>query len=85
MRLEPIGGILSTRRLRLPRLPRLDPAALVTEKGGPLDHVAEQARERGIPTIVGADGASALADGELVLVDADEGMVVRLERAVGLR
>jgi phosphoenolpyruvate-protein kinase (PTS system EI component) len=60
-------------------LPLLDAAALVTETGGPLDHVAAQARERAIPAVVGVAGAlSALAEGDLVLVDADRGVVVRL-------
>jgi pyruvate,water dikinase len=60
-------------------LPLLVAAALVTETGGPLDHVATQARERGLPAVVGAAGACRLFhDGDLVLVDADRGLVVRL-------
>ena len=60
-------------------LPLLPAAGLVVETGGVLDHVAAQARERGIPAIVGARGAcAAIADGDLVLLDADAGQVIRL-------
>ena len=61
-------------------LPVIAAAALVVETGGPLDHVAAQARERGIPAVVGAAGACAgLHDGDQVLVDGDAGLVVRLD------
>jgi len=50
-------------------------AALVVEHGGPLGHAAIQARERGLPAVVGAAGAMALQVGCLVIVDADEGLV----------
>ena len=60
-------------------LPLLVAAALVTETGGPLDHVAAQARERRLPAVVGAAGACRIfRDGDLVLVDADRGLGVRL-------
>jgi phosphohistidine swiveling domain-containing protein len=60
-------------------LPLIRAAALVTVSGGPLDHVAAQARERGIPAVVGAANAlELLAEGDRVLVDADAGVVVRL-------
>jgi len=60
-------------------LPLIAAAALVVETGGVLDHVAAQARERGIPAVVGAAGAlGALADGDRVLVDGDAGLVVRV-------
>jgi len=60
-------------------LPLIAAAGLVVESGGPLGHVAAQARERGIPALVGARGASAaIADGDLLLLDADAGYVVRL-------
>jgi phosphohistidine swiveling domain-containing protein len=60
-------------------LPLLDAVALVVETGGPLGHVAAQARERGIPALVGAVGATtALADGDAVLVDGDAGLVIKL-------
>jgi len=59
-------------------LPLLDVAGLVTETGGPLGHVATQARERGLPAVVGAAGATRLFNSnELVLVDADRGIVLR--------
>jgi pyruvate,water dikinase len=60
-------------------LPLLPAAALVVETGGVLGHVAAQARERGIPAIVGAAGAcAAFATGDLVLVDGDAGVAVKL-------
>jgi phosphohistidine swiveling domain-containing protein len=60
-------------------LPLIVAAALVIETGGPLDHVATQARERQLPAVVGAAGATrVLREGDLVLVDADRGLVVRL-------
>lgn len=62
-------------------LPLIAAAALVIETGGPLDHVSAQARERGIPAVVGALGACArLRDGDQVLVDGDAGLVVKLDR-----
>jgi pyruvate,water dikinase len=54
-------------------------AALIAEHGGPLGHGAALARELGLPHVVGARGASALRDGESVLVDGDAGLVLRLE------
>ena len=60
-------------------LPLIEARAIVTDTGGLLDHVAAQARERRIPAVVGAHGALALLrDGDLVLVDGDAGLVVRL-------
>jgi pyruvate,water dikinase len=51
-------------------------AALVSETGGLLDHGAALARELGIPCVVGCRGAwSLLADGMLVSVDGDAGLV----------
>ncbi len=71
--------VLVARTLLPTELPLLAPIALVVETGGALDHVAAQARERGIPAIVGAAGATQiLRDGDEVLVDADAGLVVRL-------
>jgi pyruvate,water dikinase len=73
------GQILLAPTLLPSELPLLVAAALVTETGGPLDHVATQARERRLPAVVGAAGACRLfRDGDLVLVDADRGLVVRL-------
>jgi pyruvate,water dikinase len=74
-------AVLVARTLLPTELPLLAPAALVVEAGGPLDHVAAQARERGLPAVVGVAGATAtIRDGDLLLVDADQGLVVRLQR-----
>ncbi len=59
-------------------LPLLHPLAFVSETGGPLDHVAAQARERGLPAVVGVVGAqAALWPGRLAVVDADRGLVLQ--------
>ena len=51
-------------------------AALVSETGGLLDHGAALARELGIPCVVGCAGAwSQLAEGALITVDGDAGLV----------
>ena len=61
-------------------LPLISAAALVVETGGGLDHVAAQARERGIPAVVGAAGAvAAFRDGDRVIVDGDAGVVARID------
>jgi pyruvate,water dikinase len=61
-------------------LPLVAAAALVVETGGALDHVAAQARERGIPAVVGAAGASAaFRDGDRVIVDGDAAIVARID------
>ena len=71
--------MLVARTLLPTELPLLSPAAIVVETGGVLDHVAAQARERAIPTVVGAVGACRmLRDGDQVLVDGGAGLVVRL-------
>jgi pyruvate,water dikinase len=73
------GAVLVAATLLPTELPLIEARAIVTDTGGPLDHVAAQARERRIPAVVGASGASALLqDGDLVLVDGDAGLVVRL-------
>lgn len=73
------SAVLVAATLLPTELPLIRALAIVTETGGPLDHVAAQARERRIPAVVGAAGACAnLHDGELVLVDADAGLVVHL-------
>ncbi|MEO7670260.1 MAG: PEP-utilizing enzyme, partial [Polyangia bacterium] len=60
-------------------LPLLTPGAVVVETGHVLGHVAAQARERGIPAVVGAAGArAAIPEGTLVLVDGDRGEVLIL-------
>jgi pyruvate,water dikinase len=55
-------------------------AALVSETGGLLDHGAALARELGIPCVVGCtDAWSLLADGMVVSVDGDAGIVTTAE------
>ncbi|GAA1912755.1 phosphoenolpyruvate-utilizing N-terminal domain-containing protein [Nocardioides lentus] len=56
----------------------LDPTtvvALVTERGGPTSHTAIIARQLGIPCVVGAVGAMAVAGGTMLLVDGTTGAV----------
>jgi pyruvate,water dikinase len=77
--LDDADVILVAKTLLPTELPLISAIAFVIETGGALDHVAAQARERGIPAVVGAQGASSvLFDGDLVLVDGDAGLVVRL-------
>ncbi|MBN2574904.1 MAG: hypothetical protein JXP73_10105 [Deltaproteobacteria bacterium] len=72
-------AVLVARTLLPTELPLVSAVAIVCETGGPLDHVAVQARERSIPAVVGAQGASqALVQGDVVLVDGDRGLVVKL-------
>ena len=74
-------SIVLARTLLPTELPLIAAAGLVTETGGPLDHVAAQARERGIPAVIGAAGAlTVFYAGDLVLVDGERGLVVRLDR-----
>ncbi|MBI5514384.1 MAG: phosphoenolpyruvate synthase [Deltaproteobacteria bacterium] len=57
-------------------------AAVVTELGGALSHAALVAREYGVPTVVSVQGITrALHTGDRVQVDANQGVIVRLERA----
>lgn len=77
--------VLLAQTLLPTELPLISAAAIVTETGGPLDHVAAQARERGIPAVIGAAGASGIfGEGDLVLVDGERGLVVRLAGARAL-
>jgi phosphohistidine swiveling domain-containing protein len=77
----PSDAVLVATTLLPTELPLIHAAALVCETGGPLDHVATQARERGLPAVVGVVGAvAALAEGDTVVVDADAGLVVRASR-----
>lgn len=52
--------------------------ALVTARGGPSSHTAILARAIGIPAVVGVghDGVEAIAEGTMVIVDGDRGVVV---------
>lgn len=67
--------------------PELMPACqkaggIVTDQGGMLSHAAIVSRELGIPCIVGTSNATEIMkDGDLVEVDADNGVVRILERA----
>jgi len=57
-------------------------AAFVTDAGGLLSHAAITARELRKPCIIGVENASILLhDGDMVEVDADQGVVRVLERA----
>jgi phosphohistidine swiveling domain-containing protein len=79
----PPDRVLVAKTILPTELPLLSPTAFVTETGGPLDHVAAQARERGLPAVVGARGAgSVLRENDLVLVDGDRGLVIRLGQEV---
>ncbi|GAB2467883.1 phosphoenolpyruvate--protein phosphotransferase [Xylanimonas ulmi] len=57
----------------------LDPdsvLALVTAEGGPTSHTAILARSLGIPAVVAVAGATALTDGQVVVVDGTAGTVM---------
>jgi rifampicin phosphotransferase len=72
--------VIVARTILPTELPLISAAALVVETGGPLDHVAAQARERGIPAVVGAVGAAgAFEDGDRVVVDGDAAVVARID------
>jgi phosphotransferase system enzyme I (PtsI) len=49
---------------------------LVTSDGGPTSHTAILAREKSIVAVVGAADAASLADGDMVIVDAANDLVV---------
>lgn len=51
-------------------------AAIVTERGGPTSHTAILAKAAGLPAVVNCPGASAIVEGDLVIVDAHVGEVV---------
>jgi len=56
-------------------------AGVATEEGGLFSHTALLARELAIPAVVGAPGLlSAISDGDLVEIDAAEGIVRVIER-----
>ena len=50
--------------------------ALVTTDGGPTSHTAILARDKAIVAVVGAADAASLGDGDAVIVDAENGVVV---------
>ena len=49
---------------------------LVTETGSPLSHTAIMARSLEIPAVMGADDLSAIAPGQLLIIDGDRGIVI---------
>jgi pyruvate,water dikinase len=52
-------------------------AAVVVDSGGPMSHAAIVAREYGIPAVMGTiDATQRLADGQHVLVDGSQGLVM---------
>jgi phosphohistidine swiveling domain-containing protein len=76
----PGNAILVAVTLLPTELPLLHPCAIVTETGGSQGHVAAQARERGLPAVVGAIGARThLRPGTRAVVDADAGFVIPIE------
>jgi pyruvate,water dikinase len=77
--LEP-GDVLVVRALDLGLVPLLFVAGgVVAELGCGLSHGAVAARECGLPAVVGVPAATVtIADGELVRVDGDRGVVERL-------
>jgi len=59
-------------------------AGLVTERGGQLSHSAVVAREYGLPAVSGISGLlNLLQEGEMLLVDGTQGVVVRLDHSEG--
>ncbi|MCP5024799.1 MAG: hypothetical protein GY929_00810 [Actinomycetia bacterium] len=54
-------------------------AGVVLERGGPLSHAAILARELGLPAVLNVPGATRVLDGEHLVVDGDQGIVVRLD------
>jgi phosphohistidine swiveling domain-containing protein len=71
------GDVLVTEMTAAPWTPLFAKlAGLVTDTGGILSHSAIVAREYGIPAVVGTHNATArIADGDLVEVDGDRGIV----------
>jgi len=79
----PAGAVLVVAHLD-PRLATVVPrlGGLVAETGSPLSHLAILAREHGVPTVVGHEGATArYAPGQTVEVDGTTGTVRALEGA----
>lgn len=57
-------------------------SAIVTDQGGMLSHAAVVSREMGKPCVIGTQrGTRVLKDGDMVEVDADQGIVRILERS----
>ncbi|MFN2108296.1 MAG: PEP-utilizing enzyme [Anaerolineae bacterium] len=79
-RLQP-GDILVTTTTAPPWTPLfLTAAAVVTDAGGLLSHGAVVSREYRIPAVVGTrDATTRIADGQMIEVDGDQGIVKLLE------
>jgi len=69
----PDGGVLVLRQARPSRAALLDRcSAVISEQGGIAGHLANVAREFGVPALFGVEGAlGAVANGQIVTVDAD--------------
>jgi len=76
------GDILVTQMTSPDYVPAIKiSSAIITDEGGSLCHAAIVSRELGIPCIIGTKIATqALKDGDLVEVDADNGVVKILEK-----
>lgn len=76
------GAILVASMTRPQWMPAIKKAAaIITDEGGILSHAAIISRELGIPAIIGTEIATrVLRDGDLVEVDAEQGVVKVLKR-----
>lgn len=79
----PNGSILVAGQTRPQLMPAIrKAAAIVTDEGGITSHAAIVSRELGIPTIIGTKVATKIIKtGDLIEVDANEGIVRVVERA----
>jgi len=60
-----------------------DCVGVIIDVGNPTDHLSCIAREYGVPMIIGADSAlSRLHDGQWIMLDADQGVVVEAPESV---
>lgn len=77
----PKGKILVAKSTQPNYLPAMQRAkAFITDEGGLLCHAAIVSRELGIPCIIGTKNAThVLKDGDMVEVDANEGIVRKLD------
>ncbi len=75
------GNILVSSNTTPDYLPAMEKAAaIITEKGGIASHAAVVSRELGVPCVTGIlNITNVLKDGDIVEVDADEGVVRKIE------